>query len=58
MTSNNCRSLANFAPWRLCAAICLLISSSLIASVLIGEVRAADNELSADEQADGWVLLI
>jgi hypothetical protein len=52
MTPNNCLSLATFAPWRLGAAICLLI-----AGMLIGEVRGADNELSAEEQADGWVLL-
>ncbi len=45
-------SLAIFAPWRLGAPICLLL-----VSLLIGSANAADNVLTADEQADGWVLL-
>ncbi len=52
MRSNTCLSLAIFAPLRLCAQTCLLV-----ACVLVGNARAADNQLTADEQADGWVLL-
>jgi hypothetical protein len=52
MKSNSCLSFATFAPWRLCAQTCLLI-----ATVLVSITSAADNELSAEEQADGWVLL-
>ncbi len=52
MKSNTCLSFATFAPWRLCAQTCLLT-----AIVLVSNASAADNELSAEEQADGWVLL-
>ena len=45
-------NFANFAPWRLCALVCLLV-----ACVPASNLRAADNELTADEHADGWVLL-
>ena len=52
MNLNSCLSFATFAPWRLGAPICLLV-----ASVLVSNAWAADNELSADEHAHGWVLL-
>jgi len=52
MDSNSCLPFANFAPWRLCAQSCLLV-----AIVLVGGASAADNELTAEEQSDGWVLL-
>ncbi len=52
MKSVLCLFFANFAPLRLCAHLCLFITI-----VLAGGARAADNELSAEEHAEGWVLL-
>ena len=41
-----------FAPLRLCVR-----SFLLVVAVLAGNASAADNELTADEHSDGWVLL-
>jgi Domain of Unknown Function (DUF1080) len=47
----NC--LSCFAPWRLCVRLALTIAFATFAT----EVRAADNELTSKEKADGWQLL-
>lgn len=49
---SNRLTFANFAPLRLCALKCLLL-----AGVLASPVAAADNELTSEEQGDGWMLL-
>lgn len=48
---NDHNSNSFFAPWRLC------VSFFMVVAMTAGDVIAADNELTAEEQADGWVLL-
>jgi hypothetical protein len=50
--------LSAFAPLRLCVRH-ILILATMVASVLLTSIGACagDNELTAEEKADGWVLL-
>jgi hypothetical protein len=46
-----------FASSRLCLSICLAILSSGGSAIMSVRARAADNELTSAEKADGWMLL-
>lgn len=50
--SKNATQSISFAPLRLCVSFLFLIAMACVA-----DVRAADNELTAKEQDDGWILL-
>ena len=47
----------SFAPSRLCVRFCLVVLVLVVAVLVSASVRAADNELTPAEKADGWLLL-
>jgi hypothetical protein len=46
-----------FAPWRLCVRYSLAIAIGITIFLVNADVRAADNQLTEEEKADGWQLL-
>lgn len=47
----------SFATWRLCVRYTLPFTILIAASFAVRGVSAADNELTAEEQSEGWLLL-
>jgi hypothetical protein len=47
----------HFAPWRLCVRYSFVLAIAFAAALFDIEARAADNELSDAERAEGWQLL-
>jgi hypothetical protein len=47
----------SFAPSRLCVRLFLVVTALVVTTLIDLNAWAADNELSPDEKADGWMLL-
>jgi hypothetical protein len=48
---------SSFAPWRLCERYSLAIAIGIATALVSAPVRAADNQLTEQEKAEGWQLL-